>query len=296
MDKITKKLLIAAPRNLSGTTRMLLDEAKKLFDVEYAALYDITLRISGARLDIQHAGRDVLNIDYFLPRIDSFRAYYGYQIVNAFDSYPRIQKPYPARTVTIAHDKFLTCAALISKKIPVPRTYLLKTKKGVSALSRKINFPIMIKLMSGSGGVGVMYAGNRDEMASVIESMNILGQEVLVQEYVSGERVEDLRLLVAGEEVIGAMRRVAVPGETRANIKMGAKGLRYSPAPEIAELALESAKAVDAKLCAVDIIESKTGPQVIEVNINPGIQGLTKASGTNIAKRIVEYIYGECSR
>lgn len=291
-----KKLLIAAPRNLSGTTRMLLEEAKKLFDVEYAALYDITLRISGARLDIQHAGKGVLDIDYFLPRIDSFRAYYGYQIVNAFDFYPRIQKPYPARTVTIAHDKFLTCAALISKKIPVPRTYLLKTKKGVSALSRKINFPIMIKLMSGSGGVGVMYVGNREEMASVIESMNILGQEVLVQEYVCGERVEDLRLLVAGEEVIGAMKRIAVPGETRANIKMGAKGIRYTPPPEIAEFALKSAAAVDAKLCAVDIIESNAGPQVIEVNINPGIQGLTKASGTNIAKRIAEYIYGECSR
>jgi len=293
---ITKKLLIAAPRNLSGTTTMLLEEAKRFFDTSYVPLYDITLTVSVSRMRIQHSRKDITDIDYFLPRIDSFRAYHGYQVVNAFDFYPGILKPYHARAVTVVHDKFLTTTALAMKKIPVPATYLLKTRKGVNALVRKINFPIMVKLMSGSGGVGVMYVESMGQMASVIESMNVLKQEVLVQEYISGKKVEDLRLLVAGNQIIGSMKRVAPPGEKRANIKMGAKGVKYVPTPEITEIALKSAEAVEAKICAVDIIESKDGHYVLEVNINPGIQGLTKATDTNIARKIVEYIREECAR
>lgn len=293
VNEITKKLLIAAPRNLSGTTKMLVDEAKRIFDVRFAPLYDITLSASDGKLRILHEGQNITDIDYFLPRIDSFRAYYGYQIVNAFDAFPAVKKPYSAKTVTVAHDKFLTTAELIAKKIPVPPTYLLKTKKSISALVEKINFPIMIKLMAGSGGVGVMYAANKEEMESVIQSMNVLKQEVLVQEYVSSGRVEDLRLLVAGGDIIGAMKRVARPGETRANIKMGGKGVRYEPTPEIKELAVRSAEAIGAKICAIDIIESKSGPLVIEANINPGIRGLAKATDTNIARKIIAYVSQE---
>lgn len=290
-----KKLLIAAPKNLAGTTKLIIDEAKKLFSVHYAPIKDITLTVSGNRTKIEHNSRDLTGVDYFLPKVDAYRAYYGYQIVKAFEFYPNIPKPYSARAIQIAHDKFLTTAILSHNKIPVPKTYLIKTKKGILHLSSKINFPIMIKLMSGSGGMGVMYVENEEAMGSIIESMNILKQEALVQEYIQNPG-EDLRVFVAGSEIIGAMKRVAAPGEKRANIKAGGHGVRYVPTKEIAEISFKSAEAIEAKMCAIDIVEGADGPKVIEVNINPGIRGLTEATGTNIAKKIVEYAYNECRK
>ena len=290
-----KKLLIAAPKNLAGTTKLIIEEAKKLFSVHYAPIKDITLTVSGNLTRIEHNSRDMTDIDYLLPKVDAFRAYYGYQIVKAFEFYPEIPKPYTARAIQIAHDKFLTTAILSHNKIPVPKTYLVKTKKGIRNLSSKISFPIMIKLMSGSGGMGVMYVENEAAMGSIIESMNILKQEALVQEYVENPG-EDLRILVAGNEIIGAMKRVAAPGEKRANIKAGGHGIKYVPTKEIAEISFKSAESIESKLCAIDIVEGKDGPKVIEVNINPGIRGLTAATGTNIAKKIVDYVYGECKK
>ncbi len=287
-----KKLLIAAPKNFAGTTELVMAEARKLFSVHYAPIRDITLTVSEDRIKIEHNSRDLTDADYFLPKIDAFRAYYGYQIGSAFDDYPEIPKPYPARTVQIAHDKFLTTAILSQKKIPVPKTYLVKTKRGIRNIASKINFPIMIKLMNGSGGAGVMYVENEESMGSIIESMNILKQEALVQEYIDNPG-EDIRVLVAGGEIVGAMKRVAAPGEKRANIKAGGHGIKYLPTSEISEISFKSAKAIEAKICAVDIVEEKSGlgPKVIEVNINPGIRGLTASTGTNIAKKIVEYAY-----
>ncbi len=290
-----KKLLVAAPKNMAGTTKLIIEEAKKLFKVHYAPIKDITLTVSGNSTKIEHNSRDVTDIDYFLPKIDALRAYYGYQIVKAFEFYPNIPKPYSARAIQIAHDKFLTTAILSHNKIPVPKTYLVKTKKGIRHLSSKIKFPIMIKLMNGSGGAGVMYVENEEAMGSIIESMNILKQEALVQEYVENPG-EDLRVLVAGSEILGAMKRVAAPGEKRANIKAGGHGVRYVPTKEIAEISFKSAEAIEAKMCAIDIVEGADGPKVIEVNINPGIRGLTEATGTNIAKKIVEYVYYECGK
>lgn len=290
-----KKLLVASPKKISGTTKMIIEEAKKLFSVSYTHIHDITLTVSGNKTLIESKGKDLTKTDYFLPKVDGARAYYGYQVVNAFDRYPNVLKPYPAKTINVAHDKFLTTEVLAAKKIPVPATYFVKTKKGIRHIAERAQFPIMIKLMNGSGGMGVMYVEKKDGMSSIIQSMNILKQNVLVQEFIPNKG-EDLRILVAGNQIIGAMKRVALPGEKRANIKAGGRGVKYNPTPEIAELSIKCAQAVESKICAVDIVESESGPKVIEVNINPGIRGLTAATETNIAKKLVEYIYSECSR
>ncbi|MBU4300044.1 MAG: RimK family alpha-L-glutamate ligase [Nanoarchaeota archaeon] len=292
-----KKLLVAAPKNMAVTTRLIIEEAKKLFKVHYAPIKDVALTVSEDRTLIEHNSRDLTDIDYLMPKVDSFRAYYGYQIVKAFEFYPEIIKPYSPRAIQIAHDKFLTMAILSHNKIPVPKTYLVKTKKGIKNIASKIIFPVMVKLMNGSGGIGVMYVENEEAMESIIESMNLLKQEALVQEYIENPG-EDIRVLVAGGEVLGAMKRIAAPGEKRANIKAGGHGIKYLPTSEISEISFKSAEAIEAKICAVDIVEGTNGagPKVIEVNINPGIRGLTAATGTNIAKKIVEYAYMECRK
>ena len=133
-----------------------------------------------------------------------------------------------------------------------------------------------------------------DEMPEVeFEAKPMTAKQVLLQSNLVESGGEDIRVIVAGDNIIGAMKRIAKSGEKRANICAGGTGERYVPGDEIKELALKTAKALDARLCAVDIIESAKGPVVLEVNINFGLQGISKATDSNIAKKIVDFIADE---
>ncbi len=101
---------------------------------------------------------------------------------------------------------------------------------------------------------------------------------------------------MAGDNVIGSMKRIAKDGEKRANVKAGGTPAKYTATDEVKDISIRAAKAVGADICAVDLIESRKGPVVIEVNINPGLVGLTAATNFNIAKRVVEYVYDVTTR
>ncbi len=282
------KILIASPGRSSPTTSMIIDEAKKVFNVMHVPVDRINLIVETGSLSCEYNKQDLTKVDYFLPKIDALRREYGYQVVKAFDMMD-VPKPYHAETVLVAHDKFLTTELLARHNIAVPKTYLFKTGEHAEDLVDMINFPVMVKLKGGSGGKGVMYVSDANAMKSILKSMEVLKQQVLIQEFVDNPG-EDIRVLVVGDEIAGAYKRVAKEGEKRANIKIGGSGVRYTPSKEIEEMSLNIAKIMDTRIIAVDILESREGPVVLEVNINPGIRGMTEATDINIAKRIVDYI------
>ncbi len=283
------KLLMITPRKYAKTTEMIIEEAGQLFDLIVAPIDDIIISIDNKRLNLEYEGRDITKVDYVLPKIDSKRAVYGFEIINAFDAFP-VPKPYHAATILVAHDKFLTSIVLAHSNIPVPKTYIVKTKKAFESIRSNIKYPLMAKLKGGSGGQGIMYVENKESMESIISSMEVLKEEILIQEFIENPG-EDIRVLVAGDTVIGSMKRIAKEGEKRANVKAGGTPAKYTATEEIKDISIRAAKAVGANICAVDLIESSKGPVVIEVNINPGLVGLTAATNFNIAKRIVEYVY-----
>ncbi len=282
-------LLVTGPSKFSPTTQLILNEAKKEFNVSYIPLYDINIIIDNNEIKCEYMKKDLTKFDYLLPRIDAPRKEYGYQIMKAFDT-TDIRKPYNADVINIAHDKFLTNTILAIHKIKVPKTYLLRTGSGMLYLLEEMQFPVMLKLRSGSGGKGVMFVEDKETMKSILKSMEILKQEVLVQNFIENPG-EDIRVIVLGDEICAAYKRIAKTGEKRANIKIGGSAERYTPTEEINEIAIKAAKAVKSDILAVDIIESKTeGPHILEVNINPGIKGMMEATDINIAKRIIDYI------
>ncbi len=282
------KILIASPGKMSPTTQMIIDEAKKVFNVLYVPINRMNLIVHNNHIRCDYNKQDLTKVDYFLPKIDAPRKEYGYQIVKAFDLVD-VPKPYSAETVFIAHDKFLTTELLARHKVKVPKTYLLNTGTHSEDLVDMITFPVMVKLKGGSGGKGVMYVEDADTMKSILRSMEVLKQEVLIQEFVDNPG-EDIRVLVIGGEIAGAYKRVAKEGEKRANIKIGGSGIRYTPSKEVEDICIRVAKIMDASIIAVDLLESKDGPVVLEVNINPGIRGMMQATDINIAKRYIDYI------
>ncbi|MFQ5648013.1 MAG: RimK family alpha-L-glutamate ligase [Candidatus Aenigmatarchaeota archaeon] len=285
-------ILGPSPAKSGHTTNRILDEARRVFKkVEHIPLIDVKLELGGGRLDAVYKKDSLGKFDYVLPRIDSKRAVIGYPVISFLDSIG-VKKPYPAETVLIAHNKFLTLHKLLAAGIPVPKTWLTGSKAAAKELLDKQKMPIMLKLLSGFGGMGVMFMDSKEAAQSAIETIKTLKQEICLEEFLPNPG-EDIRGIVAGEEIIASYKRVATPEEKRANIHAGGKGVPFKLTPEMEETALKAAKAVGAEICAIDMIQSGKKLYVIEVNINPGLQGIEKATNINVAQRMVDFIKSE---
>ncbi|MBR9682067.1 MAG: RimK family alpha-L-glutamate ligase [Candidatus Aenigmarchaeota archaeon] len=287
------KLLILAPGKASKSTQMIFEESKKLFDeVDLFAIEDVILETS-EEVKAYCGDKDLSGYDYMLPRIDSKRASFGYHVVKFFDLI-NMRKPYSAEAIPIAHNKFSTLFEFRKNGVVVPDTYFTSSKKSAEELVRKMKFPAMVKLVSSYGGKGVMYIESRQAAMSVVKTLNLLKQDLMLEKFIENPG-EDMRGFLIGDEIIG-MKRIAKKGEKRANVSAGGKAVTYTLNDEEKEIVFKTAKILNAKICAIDMINGKDGAYVIEANINPGLQGITKATGINLAQRIAKFCYEEAKK
>ncbi|MBW2971338.1 ATP-grasp domain-containing protein, partial [Candidatus Woesearchaeota archaeon] len=157
-------------------------------------------------------------------------------------------------------------------------------------LLKDVKFPVILKFPQGTQGKGVLFVESFAAAASTLDALSVLNQPVIIQDYIETGGV-DLRVIVTGDKVAAAMKRIAVFGEKRANIHAGGKGEAFIPDERTKRVALNTAKAIGADICAVDMLESVKGPVVIEVNLSPGLQGITKATGINVAEKLASYMH-----
>ncbi|HRQ61377.1 MAG TPA: RimK family alpha-L-glutamate ligase, partial [Alphaproteobacteria bacterium] len=150
--------------------------------------------------------------------------------------------------------------------------------------------PLVIKLLEGTQGKGVVLAETEDAAESTINAFKSLGVNILVQEFVSESKGVDLRCFVVGDQVVASMERHAAKGEFRANIHLGGTGHPVEITPEERDMAIDSAQCVGLAVSGVDIIRSKTGPKVLEVNSSPGLEGVERTTGIDIAGLMVAHI------
>ncbi|MFA7685571.1 MAG: RimK family alpha-L-glutamate ligase, partial [Candidatus Gracilibacteria bacterium] len=171
--------------------------------------------------------------------------------------------------------------------IPLPKTVVLHRPEDIAQAAKMVGgFPVIVKNPFGSFGNGV----------TIMESMRALNSFLvwdkplyLLQEYVKYSKGKDMRIFVVNGKVVGAMMRSAKKGEFRSNIELGGIGTLVVPTPEEMSIAIRSVQALDLNYGGVDVMRSKTGPVVLEVNSNPGFKALERATGTNVAGAIVDY-------
>ena len=291
------KLAILGPSpNVMGyTTKRLIEEAKKIFkQVDMIPLVEIMLKTNKG-IDALYKKKSLSDWDYALLKIDSKRAAVGYPIVRFLDDM-EIKTQYPSETIIVAHNKFLTLQKLAINGVKVPETYMTGSKESAREIIKKQNLPMIVKLLSGFGGQGVIILDSRDAANTVVETMNTLKQEILIEEFIPNPG-EDIRGVVAGDEVIASYKRIAAKGEKKANIYAGGRAEVFKLSDELKEIVLKCAKVMKMKIGAVDIIQSdKDEYYVTEVNINPGIRGIEKVTNLNVAQRIVEYVKEQAKR
>jgi ribosomal protein S6--L-glutamate ligase len=287
------KLAVLGPSKASMgyTTTRLIEEAKSArIKTDHVPVVEVQLKVND-KIDAVYGKKSLGKYDYVLPRIDSKRAEIGYPVMRFLDILG-VRKPYPADTVLMAHNKFITLERLAFSGVDVPETYLTGSKSVAKDIVKKGKLPMLLKLLSGYGGQGVMIMESKEAASSTIETMQTLKQQILIEKFLKNPG-EDIRGVLAGDELIASYKRVAASGEIRANIHAGGRGEAFKLTPEMEEIAFKSAKAIGARICAVDMLESNGKPSVLEVNINPGIKGIEKATGINVAKRIIDFVVKE---
>ncbi len=293
----------ATRRRRLGRTLVILSRKRSLYSTSrlvqaarargHRALVLDTLRcnlvLEPGRARMTFRGVEVRGIDAVIPRIGASVTHYGLAVVNHFQmmGVPSVND---AQGISQSRDKLRCLQVLASHGIAVPRTVMARDRNNIRALVEEVGgVPVILKLLRGTQGVGVMIARSLKEVQGILETFSALDQDIVLQEFVAESKGRDIRALVVGDRVVGAMRRQARRGEFRSNIHRGGSGRPVELPAAWAKAAVKAARAVGLEVCGVDMLETGAGPLVMELNSSPGFEGLEKATGLDVAGAVVEH-------
>lgn len=238
---------------------------------------------------IYYKGDALSDFDAVIPRIGASVSFYGAAVVRQFEMMG-VYTLNNAAAINRSRDKLRSLQLLSRRGIDLPITgFANRTEqvKGVIALVG--GAPLVIKLLEGTQGIGVVLAETQQAAESIIEGFMGLKANILVQEFIKEAAGADIRCLVVGNKVVAAMCRQAPPGEFRSNLHRGGSAKLVRISPEERSIAVRSAQVLGLNVAGVDLLRSKRGPLVMEVNSSPGLEGIEQASGKDIASLIVEF-------
>jgi ribosomal protein S6--L-glutamate ligase len=234
--------------------------------------------------------KQLSHYDAVLPRIGASITYYGTSVVRQFEEMD-VFCANTANGISNSRDKLRSLQILSRHHIGIPRTTFVNDKKDVlPAIKRVGGAPVVIKLIEGTQGIGVLLAESIKAAESIIELLQSQKQDVLIQKFVAESKGKDIRAFVVGDRVVAAMRRVAQGQEFRSNVHRGGVAEPVDLSKEYRETAVRSAQILGLRVAGVDMLESDAGPQVMEVNSSPGLEGIERCTNLDIAGAIVEYI------
>ncbi|MBC7920367.1 MAG: 30S ribosomal protein S6--L-glutamate ligase [Ferruginibacter sp.] len=246
--------------------------------------------IEGGNPTIRYHGKLVENIDAIIPRIGTSVTDYGVAIVRQFEMM-KVFSTIKSQAIVRSRNKLRSLQILSGAGVGLPKTVFANHSRDIDDLLAQVGgTPVVIKLLEGTQGIGVMLAETPKAAKSVMEAFYGLKANILIQEFISEAQATDIRAFIVGSKVVGAMKRQGKEGEFRSNLHRGGAGLAIRLSPAEKEAALAAAKALGLGVAGVDMLQSKRGPLIMEVNSSPGLQGIEASTGVDIAGRIIRYI------
>lgn len=247
------------------------------------------LKIGSSMLEIYYQDEKIENYDIIIPRIGSTATSYGSAVIRQFQKmgvFSILDNEALLRT----RDKLSSLQLLSNAGIGVPTTMISNNNYIIPELLENLDsMPVIIKLLSGTHGIGVIKADDANSAEAIIESFQKLRQKVLLQEYIKEANGADVRVLIVDNEIVGVMQRQARPGEFRSNLHRGGSSFVVKLTDEETRIALKAAKVMGLKVCGVDMLRSKKGPLILELNASPGLEGIETTTGNDIAEKIIMY-------
>ncbi len=287
-----RMLVLSRNPSLYSTSRVVLAARARGHDVTVTDPLDFQIVVSKGLPSLFVGGQKAPKYDVVVPRIGASITNYGLAVVRQLDL---MGVPVVNGAVSIARsrDKLRALQLLTQVGIDVPTTVCARSPAGLDAALELVGgCPAIVKLQQGTQGIGTMIADSHQAAHSLLETFWAMGQDIVLQEYVKESKGRDVRAIVVGGKVIAAMRRVAKKGEFRANLHRGAKGSNVSLPPSYRHAAIRAAGAMGLGIAGVDMLEGRAGPRVLEINSSPGLEGIERASGVDVAGAIVEYAEG----
>ncbi|WP_100657174.1 30S ribosomal protein S6--L-glutamate ligase [Alteromonas flava] len=251
--------------------------------------------ITSNRPSVRYKGKPLPKYDAVIPRIGASVTFYGTSVVRQFEMMGTFSIN-ESVAISRSRDKLRSLQLLSRKGIGMPRTGFANHPDRIDDLIKNVGgAPVVIKLLEGTQGIGVVLADTAKAAEAIIEAFMGIGANILVQEYIKEAGGADIRCLVVGGKVIAAMKRQAAPGEFRSNLHRGGSAsiVRLSPAER--KTAVDAAKTMGLNMAGVDILRSKNGPVVMEVNSSPGLEGIETATGKDVAGMLITHIESKIS-
>ncbi|MGB9163546.1 MAG: 30S ribosomal protein S6--L-glutamate ligase [Rhodomicrobium sp.] len=282
-------LLTMEPGNFSN--RRFIEEAEKRDHViEPINTLRCYMNIKSIASAVHYEGKTLPDFDFVIPRIGASITAYGTAVVRQFEM-TGAQVLNSAQSIVQSRDKLFAHQLMAMHKLPMPDTAFASSHHDTDDLIKMVGgTPLIIKLLQSSQGKGVVLAENRKSAASVIDALRNAEASFLVQQYISDAAGQDLRCLVLDGKVISAIVRRANGDDFRANLHKGGVALSAKLSAEERKIAVKAANRLGLKFAGVDILRSSKGPLLLEVNSSPGLEGVEKTTGADIAGQVLDYI------
>ena len=285
-----KIAILSRGPNLYSTRRLLEAAEERDHDTRVINHLRCYMNITSHKPQVHYQGKSLENFDAIIPRIGASVTFYGTAVLRQFE----MMGAYPLNesvSITRSRDKLRSLQLLAREGIGLPVTAFAHALGDTKDIINIVGgAPMVVKLLEGTQGMGVVLAETNKAAESVINAFKSLHANILVQEFIKEAEGKDIRCFVIDGKVVGAIQREAAAGEFRANLHLGGTASTVKITPTERKIAINAAKAMGLKVAGVDIIRAKGGPQVLEINSSPGLEGIESITGKNIAGMMIECI------
>ena len=283
-------VILSRNKNLYSTNRLFNAGTKRGHRIDVIDYLRCYINIGENQSAIYYNGKKLGRYDAVLPRIGASQTSYGTAIVRQFEMIGDfvINK---SDAIKSSRDKLRSLQVLAKHGIDMPITGYASHTMDIHDVIEKVGkTPLIMKLLQGTQGNGMVLAETMKAAESVMNAFKQVDADILIQEFIKESSGVDIRAIVVGKKVVAAMQRVAPEGEFRSNVHRGAATRHISLTLEEEEIAIKSTKILGLSVAGVDLMRSKRGPLVLEVNSSPGLQGIELLTGADVAGEIISFI------
>ena len=282
--------ILSRNKNLYSTNRLFNAATKRGHSITIVDYLRCYVNIGQNHSAIYYDGKKINNSDAVLPRIGASQTSYGTAIVRQFEMMGNYCIN-PSDGIIASRDKLRSLQIMAKHGIDMPITGYASHTMDIHDVIEKVGkTPLIMKLLQGTQGNGMVLAETMKAAESVMNAFKQVDADILVQEFIKESSGIDIRAIVVGDKVVAAMQRVAPVGEFRSNVHRGATTQHIDLTKEEEKIAIKSTNILGLNVAGVDLMRSKRGPLVLEVNSSPGLQGIELLTGADVAGEIISFI------
>jgi ribosomal protein S6--L-glutamate ligase len=282
--------ILSRNKNLHSVRRLLQEAKKQKVHCDVINPIECQLVVDGKQSRILVGGKELPHYDAVLPRIGASITEYGLAVVKHCEALGMFPVNH-SQAIAESRNKMRCLQVLTEAGLLVPPTVLTRSRRGLESAVRAVKgLPVILKVLQGTQGVGVMLLHTPIALGSVLDTLRGLDQDVIIQQFLAEAAGRDYRAFVVGDRVVAAMMRTAPEGEFRSNIHRGGEGRLVKLPKDFEKAAVRAAQVLGLEIAGVDLMDSVSGPMILEVNSSPGFEGIERATGLNIAGMMIRHI------